>query len=157
MRCRAAKSSPCGRPGFTLVEFVVAAGMVFLAFVAAMDISWRAWVLAAEMHRNTKAINALRAAAAWVSHDLHRASGVTAAGPGLLQITTADGTAVAYRLTGDGLIRDDGSAARMVAARITGADFSVAAVPGGSLVTAEFTAAGGGKVRVCVYVCGNGR
>lgn len=142
--------------GFTLVEFAVAAGLVLLAFAAAVDITWRAWILATEIRKDAEDINALRAAVAWVSHDLHRASDVTVTVPGRLEVTRTDGNVVFYTLVDDRLVRDDGAAIRVVATGITGADFSVAAVPSGSLVTAEFIAARGGKVRVCVYVCNNG-
>jgi Tfp pilus assembly protein PilW len=144
------------RRGFTLAEFVVAAGIVFLVFAAAMDISWRAWAVAAESRKDAAAANALRAAVAWVSHDLYRASGVAAAGPGRLAVVMPGGGTVTYALADGGLTRSDESAARVVAAGITWADFSVAAVTGGSLATAEFTAAGGGKVRTCVYVLSGG-
>ncbi|GEA15425.1 hypothetical protein E308F_16690 [Moorella sp. E308F] len=146
----------CGRRGFTLAEFVVAAGLVFLTFAAAMDISWRAWAIAAKIRREAEAANTLRAAAAWVSHDLYRAASAAAAGPGTLVVTTSGGGTVVYALANGGLTRDDGSGARVVAAGITGADFSVVTVTGGSLATAEFTAAGGGKTRICVYVCSGG-
>lgn len=137
--------------GFTLLGVTVAIGLMALVLVVALELSWRAWGLAAGSRESFNETTELRSAAMWVSRDLRRAGGVTEAAPGRL-VLTVSGATVSYSLDGNELTREEGGSRRAVARGIAEANFGAEERNGGALVTAEFTGEKGGKVRTCVLV-----
>lgn len=136
--------------GFTLVETVVTAGLIFLVLIAALELSWRAWGFAAKGRESFNETTELRTAIMWVFRDLRCAEDVGEAALGRL-VLTVNGTAVIYILDGDELTREEGGFRRIVAHGLTSAVFSSESRDGGTLVTVEFA---GRKedVRTCVWV-----
>lgn len=155
---RCVKRCVCVESGFTLVEAVLAAGVLAVLVLVVLELSLHAWRIPALLGTRTNACTELRNAALWVERDLRRARDVDWAVPGSLSLVVWDAAGgwgqgtVTYELQDGVLVRDDMGWRRVVARGLERADFSAEERDGGVFVTAVFTDANGNRVNTGIWV-----
>jgi prepilin-type N-terminal cleavage/methylation domain-containing protein len=124
-----------GERGYTLVETLLAIAITgFIATVLGLTVQQVAFV-PEQGNDQVDALHAVQNAAHWVGLDGQTAA--SASGGSSLNLTLPDNSVIIYTLSGDSLLRDDGSANRTIAEDISSVNFTVE----GRVITMNIAAA----------------